>query len=110
MHGSVAVQPNPASVMSPTASAPSSPRLLSLDLFRGATIALMILVNDPGDHSASYWPLEHAHWNGWTPTDLVFPFFLFIVGVAMAFSFTSRLQRGESRAHLLAHVLWRGAL
>src|SRR5215472_5949921 len=107
MHGSVAVQPNTASVM---ASAPSSARLLSLDLFRGATIALMILVNDPGDHSASYWPLEHANWNGWTPTDLVFPFFLFIVGVAMAFSFTSRLQRGESRSHLLAHALWRGAL
>jgi predicted acyltransferase len=68
----------------------------------------MILVNDPGDSRVSYWPLEHARWNGWTPTDLVFPFFVFIVGVAMAFSFTSRLQRGESRPHLLKHVLWRG--
>jgi predicted acyltransferase len=110
MQGSVAVQPNAASVVSPTASAPSSARLLSLDLFRGATIALMILVNDPGDHSASYWPLEHANWNGWTPTDLVFPFFLFIVGVAMAFSFTSRFERGESRSRLLEHALRRGAL
>ena len=99
------------------ASAPSSAgiqavaapgRLMSLDLFRGATIALMILVNNPGDGASSYRPLDHAPWNGWTPTDLVFPFFLFIVGVAMAFSFTSRLQRGDSRVTLLKHVLWRG--
>jgi predicted acyltransferase len=85
-------------------------RLVSLDLFRGFTIAAMILVNDPGDGSASYWPLRHANWNGWTPTDLVFPFFLFIVGVAMAFSLRSRLERGNTRAQLLRHVLWRGAV
>src|SRR5215472_3677658 len=110
MHGSVVVEANTAPTKSLTASALSPARLMSLDLFRGATIGLMILVNDPGDRSACYWPLEHANWNGWTPTDLVFPFFLFIVGVAMAFSFTSRLQRGESRSHLLEHALWRGAL
>jgi predicted acyltransferase len=81
---------------------------MSLDLFRGATIAGMILVNNAGDEPNSYWPLRHAQWNGWTPTDLVFPFFLFIVGVAMAFSFSSRLKRGESRRELLRHVLWRG--
>ncbi len=81
---------------------------MSLDLFRGATIAGMILVNNAGDEPNSYWPLKHAEWNGWTPTDLVFPFFLFIVGVAMAFSFSSRLDRGESRQKLLGHVLWRG--
>lgn len=81
---------------------------MSLDLFRGATIAGMILVNNAGDEPSSYWPLRHAEWNGWTPTDLVFPFFLFIVGVAMAFSFDSRLRRGESRQRLLGHVLWRG--
>ena len=81
---------------------------MSLDLFRGATIAGMILVNNPGDEPSAYWPLKHAEWNGWTPTDLVFPFFLFIVGVAMAFSFSSRLKRGESRQQLMAHVLWRG--
>jgi predicted acyltransferase len=81
---------------------------MSLDLFRGLTIAAMILVNDPGDGPSAYAPLKHSVWNGWTPTDLVFPFFLFIVGVAMAFSFRSRLGRGESRAHLLQHVLWRG--
>ncbi len=89
--------------------APGS-RLMSLDVFRGATIGLMILVNDPGDGAAAYWPLRHSHWNGWTPTDLVFPFFVFIVGVAMAFSFPSRLARGESRARLLPHVLWRGVV
>lgn len=88
--------------------APPSSRLMSLDLFRGLTIALMILVNDPGDGPSAYWPLKHAAWNGWTPTDLVFPSFVFIVGVAMAFSFTSRLQRGDSRGKLFAHVLWRG--
>ena len=68
----------------------------------------MILVNDPGDEQNVYWPLAHAQWNGWTPTDLVFPFFLFIVGVSMAFSFISRMRRGESKANLLRHVLWRG--
>src|SRR5271170_6936890 len=81
-------------------------RLMSLDLFRGATIAGMILVNNAGDEANSYWPLKHAEWNGWTPTDLVFPFFLFIVGAAMAFSFSSWLRRGESRQKLLGHVLW----
>jgi predicted acyltransferase len=88
----------------------SAARLASLDFFRGATIAAMILVNNAGDGPSSYWPLRHAEWNGWTPTDLVFPFFLFIVGVAMAFSFNSRLKRGESRRQLLRHVLWRGVI
>jgi predicted acyltransferase len=87
-----------------------SERLQSLDFFRGITIAAMILVNDPGDYEASYWPLRHANWNGWTPTDLVFPFFLFIVGVAMVFSFTSRLERGHTRWQLMQHVLRRGAI
>ena len=91
-----------------TTPTPPPSRLMSLDLFRGATIAGMILVNNAGDEANSYWPLKHAQWNGWTPTDLVFPFFLFIVGVAMAFSFSSRLKRGESRRELLRHVLWRG--
>jgi len=89
---------------------PSAPRLLSLDMFRGATMAAMVLVNNAGDEASSYWPLRHAEWNGWTPTDLVFPFFLFIVGVSMAFSISSRLKRGESRWQLLRHVLWRGLM
>lgn len=60
-----------------------SPRLLSLDVFRGLTIAAMILVNNPGTWRAVYPPLAHADWHGWTPADLVFPFFLFIVGVSI---------------------------
>lgn len=88
---------------------PASERLLSLDVFRGLTIAAMILVNDPGNQHA-YWPLEHAEWNGWTPTDLIFPFFLFIVGVSMVLSFASRLKRGASRSDLLLHSLKRAAI
>ena len=60
-------------------------RYLSLDVFRGATVALMILVNNPGSWSHIFGPLKHAPWNGCTPTGLVFPFFLFAVGNAMAF-------------------------
>jgi predicted acyltransferase len=94
----------PVTVLTPAPAA----RLMSLDLFRGATIAAMILVNNPGDERTTYAPLRHAAWNGWTPTDLVFPFFLFIVGVAMAYSFSSRSKRGEPRQKLLGHILWRG--
>src|ERR1051326_2416088 len=80
----------------PTAPAPfaSSPRLLSLDVFRGVTMAGMVLVNDPGSWEHIYWPLEHAQWSGWTPTDLVFPFFLFIVGVAITLSLGRRIETG----------------
>ena len=82
-------------------------RLISLDVFRGVTIAGMILVNNPGN-TAAYWPLKHARWNGWTPTDLIFPFFLFIVGVSLVFSFESRLRRGSRRA-LIVHAVRRSA-
>jgi predicted acyltransferase len=85
-------------------------RLMSLDVFRGMTIAGMILVNNPGDWSHVYWPLEHAEWNGWTPTDLVFPFFLFIVGVSIVLSFESRRARGASRRELMLHSLKRAAI
>src|SRR5271169_4333037 len=71
-------------------------RLVSLDVYRGLTIAGMILVTDPGTYSAIYWPLRHAEWNEWTPTDMIFPSFLFISGVAMKFSFASRTARGET--------------
>ncbi len=80
------------------------PRVFALDAFRGLTIAGMILVNNPGSWDHIYPPLEHAQWNGWTPTDLVFPFFLFIVGVAMTFSFARRSERGADRAALLRKV------
>lgn len=101
-------------------------RLESLDVFRGLTIAGMILVNDPGS-GTSYWPLDHADelmsahptgwfpgkwWvaaNGWTPTDLIFPFFLFIVGASMILSFAARRARGDSRTTLMKHVLRRTA-
>ncbi len=85
-------------------------RLQSLDFFRGLTIAGMIIVNNNGDGSAAYWPLQHAQWNGWTPTDLVFPFFLFIVGVSMVYSFRARLARGETRSAILLHALRRAVI
>ncbi len=71
-------------------------RFYSLDVFRGATVALMILVNTPGSWSHIYAPLEHASWHGCTPTDLVFPFFLFAVGNAMAFVLPRLQTAGDS--------------
>lgn len=72
-------------------------RLVSLDAFRGITIAGMILVNNPGSWSHVYPPLLHAEWHGWTPTDLIFPFFLFIVGVAITFSFEKQLASHDQK-------------
>lgn len=88
---------------------PSS-RLLSLDAFRGATIAGMILVNNPGTWNSIYPQLEHAKWDGWTFTDWIFPFFLWIVGVAMTLSFAKRVEQGADKNHLLLHVLRRAAI
>ena len=110
-----------------TPSATGRQRLESLDVFRGLTIAGMILVNDPGSDTF-YWPLGHADelmtahptgwypgkwWveaNGWTPTDLIFPFFLFIVGASMVLSFAARRARGDSRQSLIKHAARRSAL
>ena len=75
----------------------ASGRLLSLDVFRGLTVAGMILVNNPGTWAAVYDPLEHAAWHGWTPTDLIFPFFLFIVGVSAALALGRRAAAGAKR-------------
>ncbi len=69
----------------------------------------MLLVNNPGSWSFVYPPLEHAEWNGWTPTDLIFPFFLFIVGVALVYSFARRRDEGADRAALWKKVLFRSA-
>jgi predicted acyltransferase len=109
-----------------TPPSPARQRLESLDVFRGLTIAGMILVNNPG--AAAYWPLDHADelitshptgwypgksWvdaNGWTPTDLIFPFFLFIVGASMVLSFAARRARGDSRKSLMKHAARRSAL
>jgi len=85
-------------------------RLRSLDVFRGLTVAAMILVNNPGSWSYVYPPLEHAAWNGWTPTDLIFPFFLFIVGVSLVVAFTRREAAGATGRSLARKALVRGAL
>src|SRR5581483_10290572 len=88
---------------------PFSQRLTSLDVFRGATMALMVLVNDPGG-PVSYPPLEHSEWNGWTPTDVVFPSFLWIVGVALTISLGKRLAAGVSRSRLFAQMFRRAVI
>ena len=84
-------------------------RLLSLDAFRGATIALMILVNTPGGPNA-YGPLNHSEWNGWTITDTVFPSFLWIVGVAITLSLGKRIAAGVPKSRLFLQVLRRAAV
>lgn len=87
----------------------SGKRLVSLDFFRGATVAAMILVNNPGSWSHIYDPLEHAAWHGWTPTDLIFPFFLFIVGVSIVLAFTKAQAKGAEKNDLLKKSLIRAA-
>ncbi len=85
----------------------SNQRLLALDVFRGLTIALMFIVNNPGTWSYIYDPLEHAKWSGWTPTDFVYPFFLFAVGVAAWFS--TQNMGGKPTQALYFKIIRRGA-
>jgi len=91
-----------------TAAAPPSrlftERVVSLDAFRGATMALMVLVNTPGDYGHVYAPLEHSAWNGWTPTDVVFPSFMWIIGVAMTIVLARRLATGASRSRIFSQA------
>lgn len=94
----------------PPSAVPNRDRLLSLDVFRGATIASMMLVNNPGDWSAVNAPLRHTEWHGWTFTDTVFPFFLWIVGVAIPLSVSRRIEQGQSRRQLFLHALRRAAI
>jgi predicted acyltransferase len=88
----------------------TSSRLVSLDAFRGFTIASMVLVNNPGDWNHLYRQLGHAEWHGWTFTDWIFPFFLFIVGVSMAFSLGRRAEAGDNKITLLTQLAKRAAI
>jgi Uncharacterized conserved protein len=91
-----------------TAESPN--RLISLDVFRGMTIAGMVLVNNPGTWSAIYAPLRHADWHGITPTDYVFPFFLFIVGVAITLSLGKRVESGGGKSDVYRKIIKRAVL
>jgi predicted acyltransferase len=84
------------------------PRLLAVDALRGLTVAAMVLVNNPGTWRAVYRPLQHAEWHGWTPTDMVFPFFLFVVGVSIPLALGPALEGGAGG--LSARVLRRAAV
>jgi predicted acyltransferase len=85
-------------------------RLISLDVLRGLTIMAMLVVNDPGNGSAVFWPLDHADWHGWTPTDLIFPSFLFMVGITTHLSLSARRARGDSAATLAKTIARRAAI
>ena len=89
---------------------PTATRLISLDAFRGFTIAGMVLVNNPGDWGHIYSQLGHAEWNGWTFTDWIFPFFLFICGVSMTFSLGRRAEAGDDKGALLRQLFKRAAI
>src|SRR4028119_1788595 len=85
-------------------------RLLSLDVFRGLTVAAMILVNNPGDWGNIYAPLKHAEWHGCTPTDLIFPFFLFIVGISIAFSLGTKKKKEVDSSAIILSIIKRSAI
>ncbi|MCE2890559.1 MAG: DUF5009 domain-containing protein, partial [Hyphomonadaceae bacterium] len=84
-------------------------RLISLDVFRGATIGAMVLVNNPGTWSAIYPPLEHAAWHGWTFTDTIFPFFIFIMGIAIPIALERRRVAGQAGFDLYLQLARRTA-
>ncbi|MEK8033628.1 heparan-alpha-glucosaminide N-acetyltransferase domain-containing protein [Ideonella sp. DXS29W] len=86
---------------------PPSPRLDSVDALRGLTVAMMIFVNDPGDWSHLWWPFEHAEWHGCTPTDLIFPTFLFLVGVSLALAGGPKLDAAADVTGLQRAWWWR---
>ena len=87
-----------------------SNRLISLDVLRGLTIAGMIVVNDPGSWAYVYPPLRHADWHGITPTDFVFPFFLFIVGVSIVLAYTKRKESGAPKGEMVQKIFKRSAI
>jgi len=106
MNAAFVAQPGPA--RQPTMQ--PATRLISLDAFRGFTIAAMVLVNNPGDWGHIYSQLGHAEWNGWTFTDWIFPFFLFICGVSMTFSLGRRAEAGADKTQLLLQLFKRAAI
>lgn len=85
-------------------------RLRSLDAFRGLTVLGMLLVNNPGTWSEIYPPMRHAEWHGWTPTDLIFPYFLFIVGVALVFGLERQRSQGATHPQMLKRIATRAAI
>src|SRR5215475_1683216 len=99
--------PAPTTVATPTANPVR--RLLSLDVARGITIAFMIMVNNNGG-PGSWRFMNHAEWNGLTPTDLVFPTFAFVIGVSIVFAFSARLARGADRGELARHTVIRAVV
>jgi len=96
-------------IANPASSATPTQRLLSLDVLRGITIAFMIMVNNNGGRG-SWGFMNHAQWNGLTPTDLVFPTFVFVVGASIVFAFHARIKRGATRAQLAWHTVQRAAI
>ena len=98
----VALQPSVLIEMKPV-----SHRYVSVDVFRGLCVAGMILVTNPGSYSYDYWPLKHADWDGATPTDMIFPSFLFLAGVSMVLSFAARQRRGQSSPQIVRHIFVR---
>ncbi|MGA0555244.1 acyltransferase family protein [Larkinella sp. VNQ87] len=86
---------------------PAPTRLISLDALRGFTIAAMLLVNFPGDGDHVYHPLQHTKWNGLSFTDLIAPFFLFIIGVSIVFAYSKRLESGAPKGDLYRKIVWR---
>lgn len=97
-------------VLENRASATTATRLLSVDVFRGMAVAGMLLVDYPGDEAAAYWPIRHAVWNGWTGADLIFPSFVFLMGISIVASFSKRLQQGETRRNIAWHVVKRSLI
>jgi predicted acyltransferase len=93
-----------------TSSIPKVHRWLSVDVLRGLTIGFMIMVNNNGGSDQAYWAMKHANWNGFTPTDLVFPTFLFLVGISTVFSTQARLAKGDTQSSLLFHTIRRALI
>jgi predicted acyltransferase len=93
-----------------TSTIPKIHRWLSVDVLRGLTIGFMIMVNNNGGGDQAYWAMKHTDWNGFTPTDLVFPTFLFLVGISTVFSTQSRLAKGDTKSSLLVHTVRRALI